>query len=51
VTPAGEIVWEYFNPVRAGDGGDKTAVLSGGQRIDPQTLEPDFLSSLSSPPA
>jgi hypothetical protein len=51
VTPAGEIVWEYYNPVRAGEGNDKIAVVSWGQRIDPKTLEPDFLSSLSSGPA
>jgi Arylsulfotransferase (ASST) len=51
VTPAGEIVWEYFNPVRAGEGGDKIAVVSWGRRIDPTTLEPEFLASLSSGPA
>jgi hypothetical protein len=51
VTPAGGIVWEYLNPTRAGPDGDKTAVISGGQRIDPQTLDSDFLSLLSSGPA
>jgi arylsulfotransferase ASST len=51
VTPSGEIVWEYINPVRAGDAGDKIAVVSWGQRIDPQTLAPDFLATLSSDPA
>jgi Arylsulfotransferase (ASST) len=51
VTPAGEIVWQYLNPVRAGDGGAKTAVISAGQRIDPASLEPDFLNRLASGPA
>jgi hypothetical protein len=51
VTPAGEIVWEYYNPVRAGEGVDKIAVVSSGQRIEPATLAPDFLASLASAPA
>jgi Arylsulfotransferase (ASST) len=51
VTPAGEIVWEYLNPVRGGEGGDKIAVVSWGQRIDPATLEPEFRATLPSGPA
>ena len=51
VTPAGEIVWEYLNPVRGGDAGEMTGVVSWGKRIDPTTLDPAFLSSLPSAPA
>ena len=43
MTPAGEIVWEYLNPVRAGGrSGDKIAIVSWGQRIDPASLDPAF---------
>ena len=51
VTPAGEIVWEYLNPVRGGDAGEMTGVVSWGKRIDPTTLDPAFLSTLASAPA
>jgi Arylsulfotransferase (ASST) len=45
VTPAGEIVWEYRNPVRGGEEGEPmTAVVSWGQRIDPATLDPEFVA-------
>ena len=50
VTPAGEIVWEYLNPVRAGDADDKIAIVSWGQRIEPRSVDPDFLATLSSAP-
>ena len=51
VTPAGGIVWEYLNPVRGGDAGEMTGVVSWGKRIDPTTLDPAFLSTLASAPA
>ena len=51
VTPAGEIVWEYLNPLRGGDAGEMTGVVSWGKRIDPKTLDPGFLSTLASSPA
>jgi hypothetical protein len=48
VTPAGEIVWEFVNPVRAegrgADGGDLIPIVSWAQRIDPASLDPDFLA-------
>jgi hypothetical protein len=45
VTPAGTIVWEYRNPVRGGEEGEPmTAVVSWGQRIDPATLDPEFVA-------
>lgn len=43
VTPGGEIVWEYRNPVRAElDGRERIAVLSGGQRFTAADLDPSF---------
>ncbi len=47
VTPGGEIVWEYVNPVRGGKKGELIPILSWGQRIDPSTLEPGFREVLS----
>jgi outer membrane protein assembly factor BamB len=47
VTPGGEIVWEYLNPVRGGANGELIPILSWGQRIDPATLEPGFHKSLT----
>ena len=47
VTPGGETVWEYVNPVRGGDQGDLIPILSWGQRIDPASLEPGFRDALS----
>lgn len=42
VNPAGDIVWEFVNPVRGGEGDRLIPVLSSGQRIDPQTLDAGF---------
>jgi hypothetical protein len=47
VAPDGTIVWEYVNPVRGGDDG-LVPVVSWGQRIDPASLDPGFLASLTS---
>ena len=48
VTPEGEIVWEFVNPVRAegrGEGGgDMIPIVSFAQRIDPASLDPGFLA-------
>lgn len=38
VTPSGEIVWEYYNPHRAGPGDAYIAVVAGVQRLDPARL-------------
>jgi Arylsulfotransferase (ASST) len=51
VTQGGEIVWEYLNPERRshsdpkrrGENSELIAVVSGGQRIDPASLDPNFL--------
>jgi outer membrane protein assembly factor BamB len=39
----GEVVWEFVNPVRAGEKGELIPVVSVAQRIDPDTLDPEFL--------
>jgi outer membrane protein assembly factor BamB len=49
VTPEGEIVWEFINPVRGGDNDEFIPIVSSGERIDPKTLEREFLQSLSKP--
>jgi hypothetical protein len=48
VTPEGEIVWEFLNPVRAEgrgeNGADLLPIVSWAQRIDPASLDPEFLA-------
>jgi len=48
VTPDHEIVWEFVNPVRAEgrgeNGGDLIPIVSWAERIDPASLDPDFLA-------
>ncbi len=46
VTRAGEIVWEYINPVR-GKEGRFIPVVSWAQRIDPATLTADFRAAVT----
>jgi hypothetical protein len=41
-------VWEYVNPVRGGDADEFIPVVSSGQRIDPNRLDPDFVESPTS---
>ncbi|SDL18952.1 Arylsulfotransferase (ASST) [Modicisalibacter muralis] len=48
VTREGDIVWEYFNPVRGGNSDQYTPVVSSGTRIDPASLKPEFRSTLES---
>lgn len=49
VTPAGEIVWEFVNPVRAGDDGQHIPTVSWGQRIDPTHFGAAFRDALGRP--
>ncbi|MDP9141853.1 MAG: arylsulfotransferase family protein, partial [Pseudomonadota bacterium] len=42
VSAAGDIVWEYVNPVRAGDADVLIPIVSSAQRISPEALEPEF---------
>lgn len=46
VNPAGDIVWEFVNPVRGGDGDRLIPVVSSGQRISPQSLDAGFREQL-----
>ncbi len=46
VTQQGEIVWEYVNPVRGGEGERLIPVVSWGQRIDAAGLETAFRGHL-----
>jgi hypothetical protein len=48
VTPGGEIVWEYVNSIRGGDGDEFIPIVAWGQRIDPGRLAPEFLAAPSS---
>lgn len=48
VTREGEIVWEFLNPVRGGEEDAYIPVLSWGQRVDPDSLDPDFRQMLGS---
>jgi Arylsulfotransferase (ASST) len=47
VTREGEIVWEYLNPERGGDGDELIPIVSWGQRIAPAALDPDFREFLT----
>ena len=47
VTPDGEIVWEYINPVRGGEAEELIPIVTWGQRIDPAWLDPGFLESVT----
>jgi hypothetical protein len=42
VTPEGELVWEYRNTQRAGENDEFVAILSWGQRFDPDSLNFEF---------
>jgi hypothetical protein len=50
VTPEGEVVWEFINPVRAEgrrseDGRALIPIVDWAQRIDPRTLDADFVGT------
>lgn len=47
VTRAGEIVWEYVNPVRAGEADELIPVFSRARRLGSDALDPDFLASMT----
>lgn len=50
VSPAGEVVWEYLNPIREGAGGRYIPVVNWAQRVSADQLTPDFVASLEAPP-
>jgi hypothetical protein len=47
VTPGGEVVWEYINPVRGGEADELIPVLSEATRLDPAWLETAFLKMIN----
>jgi hypothetical protein len=49
VTPSGEVVWSYLNPVRGGAAGELIPIVAWGQRIDPEALADDFRQQLLAP--
>ncbi|MFP5306665.1 MAG: arylsulfotransferase family protein [Gammaproteobacteria bacterium] len=42
VTRAGEIVWEFINPVRGGPDGQMVPMMAWAQRLDPAAFDPGF---------
>lgn len=46
VAPNGDIVWQFINPRREGDHDQYIPVVSGGQRIQPDQLDPAFRREL-----
>lgn len=44
VTPEGDVVWEFINPVRAGEDNDYIPIVSAAQRIAAEDLDPEFLA-------
>ncbi len=46
VTPGGEIVWEFINPVRGGKDHTLIPILASAERIDPAHLTPEFRATL-----
>jgi hypothetical protein len=51
VTRAGEVVWNYLNPVRGGAAGELIPIVAWGQRIDPEALADDFRRKVLAPGA
>jgi len=48
VTTTGDVVWEFINPVRGGKKGELIPVISTGERIAPESLDPSFRDYLAS---
>ncbi|WP_235912028.1 arylsulfotransferase family protein [Mesorhizobium xinjiangense] len=44
VTPRGEIVWEFLNPVRGGPDDDMIPIIGWAERLDPADLDPSLLN-------
>jgi hypothetical protein len=47
VTPAGDIVWQFVNPVRGGEQNDQIPIICWAQRLDPDALDPTLLTNRS----
>ena len=44
VTPEGEIVWQFVNPIRGGEGSARIPIICWAQRLDPSELDTAFLT-------
>jgi Arylsulfotransferase (ASST) len=44
VTAAGDIVWQFVNPVRGGDQNDQIPIICWAQRLDPDALDATLLT-------
>jgi hypothetical protein len=44
VTPEGDIVWQFINPVRAVHRGERIPIISWAQRLGPEELDTAFLN-------
>jgi hypothetical protein len=42
VTPAGEVVWNFVNPVRGGESQELVPIVAWAQRVNPTSFAPDF---------
>jgi outer membrane protein assembly factor BamB len=47
VTASGEIVWEFINPVRSGEGDSLIPVISTGERFAAESLKDSFRERLA----
>jgi hypothetical protein len=48
VAPNGDIVWEFVNPVRGGEGERRIPIIFWVQRIDPERyFDPDFKAQIA----
>lgn len=48
VAPDGDIVWEFINPVRGGEGDGRIPIIFWVQRLDPERdFTPEFLNQLA----
>lgn len=43
VTPDGDIVWQFINPVRGGEDDGRAPIVCWAQRLDPSDLDPALL--------
>ncbi len=43
VTPSGDVVWEFVNPVRGGDKGQKLPIIAWSMRLDAGAFDPAVL--------
>jgi hypothetical protein len=44
VTPDGDVVWQFVNPVRGGEDDGKIPIICWAQRLDPNELDAAFLT-------